>query len=418
MSIDLRSVLAFGNALQRATGLRDLIEVAHSGVREQTRFRNVWLAVFEPADPAHVYIVQATGDAPDILLKDCPRIPIAGDAMIAEMLEGRAPVIVREAIDDPRTNKAMVAAFGSRTIINVPMLLGPTLVGSLGVGTFGDEGVLDATELEIEHLVIFASLLAGTVSRLHLMEQQRVDAGRRRELEASLEAMQRVDLMGVLAAGVAHDLNNYLAVVRGSLDLLSLDDDTQRPLVEEALFATDKAASVTRQLLALGQRSGDVPTRLDLGAVVEGTMRLVRPAIPRTVELVVSPAHTIAVRAHAVQVEQAVANLVINARDAVGASGRIAVDVESADVAGDEPGSGAIARPGRYGRVRVRDSGPGIGPEEIARIFDPLYSTKRGGTGLGLAVVSRVAEQHGGFVRCDSTRGEGSTFSLFLPADV
>ncbi len=414
MAIDPQGVIAFGNALQRATGLKELIDATHAAVREHTRFRNVWLAVIQPEDPEHIYILQVTGDVPDLLLNDCPRIPIAGDAMIAEMLALRAPVLVRDAGEDPRTNKEIVAALGNRTIQNVPMLLGPTLVGSLGAGTFGDEGVIEPTAKEMEHLVVFATLVAGAVTRLALVDQQRADHVRRRELEASLEAMQRVELMGVLAAGVAHDLNNYLGVVSGSLEILALGGGPDLPLIEDAIFATQKAAAVTRQLLALGQRSDAAPARLDLGQLVDGTLRLVRPAIPRTVELMTGAPTSVAVRAHGVQIEQAVANLIINARDAVGADGRIVVEVDTIEVRADEPG--APADPGRYARVRVSDSGPGIPDEEITRIFDPLYSTKRGGTGLGLAVVSRVAEQHAGFVQCSSSLGEGTTFALCLPS--
>ena len=113
------------------------------------------------------------------------------------------------------------------------------------------------------------------------------------------------------------------------------------------------------------------------------------------------------VNADAVQVEQAIANLVLNARDAIDGAGRIDIELDEITL-DDDPSR-------RFARLAVRDSGQGIAPEQRERIFEPLYTTKSNGTGLGLSVVARVAEQHGGLVTCESTVGVGSTFCLLLP---
>jgi signal transduction histidine kinase len=117
-----------------------------------------------------------------------------------------------------------------------------------------------------------------------------------------------------------------------------------------------------------------------------------------------------------VQVDQVLANLVLNARDAVGPAGLIRIGVDEQVLSAEFAGAHPWARPGRFGHVSVSDDGCGIPPEHLERIFDPLFSTKSRGTGLGLAVVSRVVQQHAGLIHCDSTPGCGTTFDLYLPA--
>ena len=211
-------MLRHASVLQRATTLRELIDLTLEAVRSVTRYRTAWLAVQEPEDPGFLRVVQVDGPLSDLVLETCPRITVAGDAMLEAVLEGGSPVVVLDAPSDPRTNKAIVAALGNRTIINVPLAAGTVVVGTLGVGTFGGEGVLAPTAHELESLVILGTQLAGAIVRLRLLERQRQDAANRVALERQLESLQRVELMGVLAAGVAHDLNTYLTVVLANLD--------------------------------------------------------------------------------------------------------------------------------------------------------------------------------------------------------
>ncbi len=213
MSINLTAVLRHASVLQRATTLRELVNLTYAAVTSETRYRTAWLALVEPEDPEHFRVAQVEGSMQELVLEHCPRVAIAGDAMLGELIDGREPVIVLDAPIDPRTNKAMVAALGNRTIVNVPLVLGPVVVGSLGVGTFGDEGILPPTDDELEALVILATQLAGAITRMQLLDKQRQDAEGRQRLERHLESLQRVELMGVLAAGVAHDLNNCLSII-------------------------------------------------------------------------------------------------------------------------------------------------------------------------------------------------------------
>ena len=416
MTIDLNAVLRHASALQRATTLRELVELTWNAVRSETRYRTAWLALVEPEDPEHFRVVQVEGAMQELVLARCPKVAIAGDAMLHELIEGKAPVLVLEASDDPRTNKAMVAALGSRTILNVPMALGPVVIGSLGVGTFGDEGVLVPSEAEVESLVVLATQLAGAITRMSLLDAQRQEAERRQQLERQLEALQRVELMGVLAAGVAHDLNNYLTAAQANLGLLELSAaHADLGVVDAALHATQRARDVVQQLLSLGRAQSPHRELVNVQSRVASTVRLVRSSMPASVTLTHQDGAAPPVHGDPVQIEQALANLLINAREAVGQSGTIVIGVSERVLGDDFVRTNAWARAGRYACVHVIDSGAGIPAEVLPRIYDPLFSTKTVGTGLGLAVVLRVVQQHVGLIHCESTPGAGTRFELYFP---
>ena len=416
MSIDLRAMLQHAGALQRATSLSELVQVTWVAVQAHTRYRHAWLAVVDRQDPRFMYVVEVRGGMETLVLATCPRLSVENDAMLREIIEDGAPVVVAEASEDPRTDKHIVGILKNRTIVNVAMAVGTERMGALGVGTFGEEGVMVPTAAELEWLVVFATQLASALVRLSLLARQEEDARARIELQGNLEALQRVELMGVLAAGVAHDLNNYLQALRANLDLLDLPALGADPeTVQDVLHAAARAHEVAAQLLSLG-RSASAQQGVDLNARVLSTLKLVRSSIPRGVSLTHEPGVAPPVCGDPVQIEQALANLVINARDAVGASGSIVIGVSDAQLSSEFVARTPWAKPGHYGRVRVHDSGPGIPPDVLAHIYDPLFTTKKTGTGLGLAVVNRVVEQHKGLVRVESSATSGTTFDLYLPA--
>lgn len=416
MPLDIEAVLRHATALQRANTLRALVMVTHEAVVTGTRYRHLWLALIRPEDPENIAVVQVAGEVEELILERCPTVPIAGDAMVAEILANRAPAVVVDGQTDPRTNKAIVAALGNRTIVNVPMLLGAELLGMLGVGTFGDEGPMAPTPDELEYLVVVATQLASAYARWRLIEAQRAEDLRRAALERQLERLQRVEMMGILTAGVAHDLNNYLMVIRVALDgLRSGDPSTVAVDLDAAEGATEWSIAVVQQLLALGRAPRGTPTAFELSDRLREALQVLRPAIPASIEVVERLDQPARVVADPVQVEQALANLVLNARDAIPSVGRIEVEVDTVTLGPDDTRAYPAARPGDFARMSIRDSGVGIAADRMDRIFEPLYTTKARGTGLGLAVVARVAEQHHGFVACESTVGRGSTFRLLLP---
>ncbi|MDP2269220.1 MAG: ATP-binding protein [Archangium sp.] len=415
MAIDLKAMLLHAGELQRATTLGELLQVTHAAVRSHTRYVHSWLAVVDSDDPGFMYFVNVTGSQEALVLATCPRLSVADDVLVQEILESGEPVVVVEAAEDPRTDKQIVALLKNRTLVNVAMAVGTERMGTFGVGTYGDEGVMVPTETELEWLVVFATQLASAVVRLNLLARQEQDTAARVKLERHLEALQRVELMGVLAAGVAHDLNNYLQVIHGNLTSLEPRTREDAETFEDMLHATTKASEVARQLLSLG-RSASLKQGLDLNRRVESTLKLVRSAIPRGVTVSHDAGQVPPVEGDPVQIDQALANLLINARDAVGDTGKIVVAVSDQELHAEFARSNPWAKAGRYGRVRVHDDGPGIPPELLERIYDPLFTTKATGTGLGLAVVSRVVQQHRGLLHVESRAGAGTSFDLYLPA--
>lgn len=394
-----------------------LVEVTERAVRALSRYRHSWLCIFDQNDPNLVRVLGTSQDIKERVLEQIPVFPVAGDAMLAEILAAGNVVVVLDAPDDPRTNKAIVAKVQNRTIVNVPLRLGDRITGALGVGTFADEGILAPTEAELDALLIYAMQLASAFERVRAAELRQRHERERHRLQRQLESLQRVELMAVLASGVAHDLNNLLSVILSNLqgiDPTPLGEDAEA--ITDALEAARRSRDVTRQLLMLGRAQSPHREHLDLNARISSTLQLVKAAIPRGVVVTQERGPLLRVDGDPVQLDQALANLIINARDAVGESGAITVGLDDVSLDESFATSTGWARSGHFARVRVRDTGPGIPPDVVERIYDPLFTTKPQGTGLGLAVVSRVVQQHQGLLRCETAVGAGTTFEVYLPA--
>lgn len=420
MGVSIEQALRWSGELQRARTLGELVRTIDLAVRTVTRYQTTWIGWFDT--PETIRVILATGAAENVVLDTSPVVPRAGDAMLAELEAGKAPVVVVDARSDPRVNPAMVELYGNRTIINIPMQLGGGVVGSLGTGTFAPADVMPPTDEELEALVAFSTQLAPAFERVAAIEEAERSERERLRVSQHLESLQRVELMGVLAAGVAHDLNNLLSVAltgTQTIDqrVLSADDVAALQDTESALF---RMRDIAKQLLTLGHVRGGRQQDVDLADRVSSTLALVRRSIAPSVKVELSRVATPIVRGDPVQLEQALANLIINARDAVGTTGRIQLNVDEHIINDASPRRGRVGRAkvGRYGRVCVSDSGPGIPAELQARVFDPLFTTKATGTGLGLAVVSRIIEQHEGFIAIESEPGRGASFELYLPAVV
>ena len=250
-----------------------------------------------------------------------------------------------------------------------------------------------------------------------------LQAKRRRQSEAALRQADKMEAVGRLAGGVAHDLNNMLQVILGQGDIglakLRAGGDLAGPL-NEILEAATRARALVTQLLAFGRKSETERRALDVPAVVRDLMKLVHRLIGEHIEVVLKlDEDTPPVLADAGQIEQVLMNLCVNARDAMPAGGTIEVAVGTAELDATRrrhhPG---VHAPCGLVCIQVADTGTGIPAEHLEHIFEPFFTTKEPGqgTGLGLATVYAIAEQHGGFVEVETAPGAGSIFRLLLPA--
>jgi PAS domain S-box-containing protein len=237
-------------------------------------------------------------------------------------------------------------------------------------------------------------------------------------LEEELRQTQKMQAIGQLTGGVAHDFNNLLTGIGGSLEMMAREVTTERGrrLLEAARRSTDRGAKLTGQLLAFARRQRLEPQPLDLNALVEGMAGLLRSTLGGAVEVQTRLAAGLpCALADATQVELAILNIAINARDAMPEGGTIVVS--TAEVEAGPPQSGEDPPAGRHVVVTVHDSGHGMAPDVRARIFEPFFTTKDvgRGSGLGLPQVLGVAQQLGGGVRVHSGPGAGTTVELHLP---
>jgi len=252
--------------------------------------------------------------------------------------------------------------------------------------------------------------MAGTVQ----------DITEHRRLEEQLRQAAKMEAIGRLAGGVAHDFNNYLTAIKGFGSLLAQGLPADSPLHEdlhEIAKAAERARQLTTQLLAFGRRAVVKPEIIDLNEILASMAKTLKRLLREDIELVVEPGPGLwSVKADPNQVQQAILNLAINARDAMPTGGLLRITTRN--VASNGEGPRTKAKPGRCVELAVSDTGVGMAPDVLDHLFEPFFTTKRTGegTGLGLATVHGIVTQCGGHVAVDSRPGEGATFRLCFPA--
>jgi PAS domain S-box-containing protein len=241
-------------------------------------------------------------------------------------------------------------------------------------------------------------------------------------LEDQLRQAQKMEAVGRLAGGVAHDFNNMLTAISSYSELLLADmasGDPRRQDVIEIRKATERATALTRQLLAFSRRQVLQPKVVDLNGIIGGAEKLLRRVIGEDVALATRLEPSLApVTADAGQIEQVIMNLAVNARDAMQHGGTLTLETSTVLIhAATQTAEQSIVAPGRYVLLRVADTGSGMDAETRRHLFEPFFTTKeRGrGTGLGLATVYGIVKQSGGFIWVDSEPGRGSAFRIYLP---
>jgi len=248
------------------------------------------------------------------------------------------------------------------------------------------------------------------------------DLSDRRILEEQFRQAQKMEAVGQLAGGVAHDFNNLLMVISSyawmAQDKLGPEDGTIRGHLEQVLKASEKAATLTHQLLAFSRKQVLVLRALDLNALVEDTLKMVKRLIGEDIELTVSLANGLwTVKADPGQIVQVLMNLCVNARDAMPKGGKLIVATRNLSINAEAAREHPALLPADYAALVVSDTGAGMTREVQSHIFEPFFTTKESGrgTGLGLAMVYGVVKQSGGYIWVESEPGRGSSFTIYFP---
>jgi PAS domain S-box-containing protein len=303
-----------------------------------------------------------------------------------------------------------------------------TVISALFAGAFDDPDRMETKQFRARHKngswrmmdAVGLNLLQDPAVRGMVITAR--DTTARSALEERLRQSERLEAIGQLAGGVAHDFNNVLLVIRGYSSVLrtSLKDPQHIADVDEIAKATDRAADLTRQLLAFGRRQVLEPHLLSLSEAVRGMQKLLGRTLPGNIAIEVDLAEgAAAVIADPAQIEAVIVNLTFNARDALSSGGTVTLAVGEVSIDGAEEGIAPPLLPGRYVTLSVTDDGPGIPDDVMPHIFEPFFTTKEDGigTGLGLSTVYGIVAQSGGGMEVGRVNETGGArFTIYLPA--
>jgi signal transduction histidine kinase len=235
-----------------------------------------------------------------------------------------------------------------------------------------------------------------------------------------LEIQERLAAVGELAAGLTHDFNNILSSIVGGAELLAMRSDLPtevKEFVNTVIVQGERSASLIRKILDFSRRTVSEQRPTDVVSFLRDCINFLRRTLPENISVVTDiPSGSYIASIDIVQMQQAITNLVVNARDAMPDGGELRVELKRLTVADDARPPVPTMRPGEWIAISVSDTGFGIPPENLPRIFEPFFTTKEKGTGLGLAQVYGIVTQHGGFIDVKSEVGKGTTFTIYLPA--
>ena len=269
--------------------------------------------------------------------------------------------------------------------------------------------------------VLLNATLIEADGQAPVIEGTLFDITERKVLEDQLRQAQKMEAVGQLAGGVAHDFNNLLTIINGYSQLVMAElrpGNSTRTRVAEVLKAGERAASLTRQLLAFSRHQAVEPEPVDLSVVLESLHSMLRRLIGEHIELSITPNPRAGlIKADPSQIEQVILNLAVNARDAMPSGGRLTIETELVDLEAAEARSYGLPRPGEYVILTVSDDGCGMDADTQTHAFEPFFTTKEPGrgTGLGLATVYGIVKRSEGTIRLESQPGQGTIFRIYLP---
>ena len=396
-----QELLRFGRTLQSVESYGELLVTIQTCVRQVLGYKSSWVYLLSE-DRQTWYALSAAGDVAAQVLSDFPTIPVINIAANNELLSGNGPMVIEDAQYDDRIDNRIAVAMGARTLISVPMRLLSEHIGMLGVGTFKPEGIRLPKDEELDFLENMAQSVAAVAGRLQISEDRRRVEWERRDLESRFFQAQKLESLGMMAGGVAHDLNNLFQVILGEAEMAEMVLSSDHPALDNLTRLTkvaNQAVELAEQMLIYAGRGPHARHRFDLRETLEKMQRLMRATLPRGVALQLQLGDAPQpIDADPVQIRQVLMNLLTNAAEAIGENkGTITLSLEGA------PGEVVVV---------VSDTGCGMDAKTQERIFDPFFTTRPTGRGLGLASVHGIVRAHGGEIQVESEVGSGATFRV------
>jgi len=376
--------------------------------------------------PLRVLIVEDSPDDAALVLRELGRGGFEPVSERVETAEGMDAALERAEWDTILCDYTMphFSALQALEILKSKQLDIPFIIIS---GTIGEETAVNAMKAGAQDYIIKGRLarlvpaLEREIREAHSRLERKLAEAENRKLEQQFHQAQKMEAVGRLAGGLAHDFNNFLSAINGycqtMLNTLDRADPT-RAWLAEIKKAGDHAASLMRELLAFSRQQVLVMQVVDLNEVVAGVENMLRHLIGKDIDLVALPAPALwQVKADAARIKQVIVNLAVNARDAMPQGGRLTIGTSNVELDAASALRHPSVTPGRYVMLTVSDTGMGMDAETQAHVFEPFFTTKEEGkgTGLGLAMVYGTVKQSGGAVWVDSKPGQGATFNICLP---